>query len=206
MRPQGFVEITFTGVVEMISYAGSDNFLGQPVDGYQAAKGILTEQAATALLSAQRLAQTQGYTLVVFDAYRPTQAVQHFLRWATQKPNDPDKEQALQKRFYPELSKQQLFEKGYIAKHSSHTRGSTVDLSLQHQQTGQLLDMGTEFDFFGAASWLNYTHLTPVQLNNRTLLQSIMKEAGFLPFEMEWWHFTLQNEPYPETYFDFPIR
>ncbi|HHC74804.1 MAG TPA: peptidase M15, partial [Thiothrix sp.] len=138
-----------------IRYATCNNFLGEAVEGYSANKALLTQAAAKALAHAQQQALAQGYCFVIFDAFRPTRAIQHFHRWADQADNP-----ILKQRFYPHLSKKALFAKGYIAKQSSHSRGSTIDLSLCKHTTGELLDMGTEFDFFGAASWLDYPNLT----------------------------------------------
>lgn len=190
-----------TGIVEDIRYADSNNFLGTPVDGYHAAKAIVTRPAALALASVQKKILAKGLSLIVFDAYRPTRAIAHFHRWENE-PNNAER----QKRFYPGLSKSELFAKGYIANQSSHSRGSTVDLSLIDVKTRQELDMGTEFDFFGEASWIDYTGLSQQQITNRQRLKGLMLDAGFKTFPMEWWHFTLMDEPYPDTYFDFAIR
>ncbi|MGV6808656.1 MAG: M15 family metallopeptidase [bacterium] len=184
-----------------IRYATCNNFLGESVEGYRAGIALLTQAATHALAHAQQHALALGYSLVIFDAFRPIRAIQHFHRWANQAENP-----ALKQRFYPHLSKQDLFTKGYIAQQSSHSRGSTVDLSLLDCATDKLLDMGTEFDFFGEASWLDYQYITKQQQNHRALLQEVMTQAGFQPFPMEWWHFTLINEPYPTQAFDFEIR
>jgi D-alanyl-D-alanine dipeptidase len=201
--PNHFIYLTdlSLGIVEDIRYAGNNNFLGTKVDGYHTAKAILTKAAAFALASAQQQAKRESLSLIIFDAFRPTRAIQHFHRWE----NAPENSN-LQKRFYPNLGKTELFEKGYIANQSSHSRGSTVDLSLIDIKTQKELDMGTEFDFFGEASWENYTNLTQQQFENRQLLKHIMVASGFKTFPMEWWHFTLVDEPYPDTYFDFPVE
>lgn len=196
-----YLESLSSGIMEDIRYAGNNNFLGTKVDGYDANKAILTKQTASALAIAQQQANTKGLSLIIFDAFRPTRAVEHFHRWE----NEPDNTE-LQQRFYPDLNKNDLFEKGYIANQSSHSRGSTVDLSLIDLKTQQELDMGTEFDFFGKASWIDFIDLTQQQITNRELLKGIMVEAGFKIFPMEWWHFTLSDEPYPDTYFDFVIK
>jgi D-alanyl-D-alanine dipeptidase len=195
-----YIEDLDLGIEEDLRYAGNNNFLGTKVDGYEASKAILTKPAASALAIAQQTARQKSLSLIIFDAFRPTRAIEHFHQWENE-PENPE----LQKRFYPGLNKHALFESGYIANRSSHSRGSTVDLSLIHQKTRQALDMGTEFDFFGEASWLDYPHLSQKQFENRHLLKDIMTQAGFETFPMEWWHFTLVNEPYPDTYFDFVI-
>ena len=189
------------GVIEAIPYASEDNFLGQQVDGYLSSKAILSQQAAKALARVQQAAELQGFCLKIFDAYRPIRAVQHFLRWI-----DEDESPEHKQRFHPAFSKLELFEKGYLATHSSHSRGSTVDLTLVYQNTGEELDMGTEFDFFGEASWVSYQNLSKKQLRNRQILQDIMLDNGFQLFELEWWHFTLLDEPYPSQSFDFLVE
>ena len=200
--PDGFVYISelIDNIDEAIPYATEDNFLGQIVDGYLAPKAILSQQAATALVNVQHAVNTQGLSLKIFDAYRPEQSVKHFLRWI-----DEDESPTLKQRFHPSFSKIQLFEEGYLATQSAHSRGSTVDLTLISQETGQELDMGTEFDFFGRASWTSYQKLSSKQKNNRRILQEVMKKNGFQPFELEWWHFTLIDEPFPDTSFDFLV-
>lgn len=203
IQPKDFVHLAdiVPSIHEDIRYASTNNFLGEIVDGYLAAKALLTKATADALAKAQQQALAQNNSLVIFDAFRPTRAIQHFHRWATHA-DDP----TLKQRYYPHLSKQTLFEQGYIAEYSSHSRGSTVDLSVLDVTSGKLLDMGTEFDFFGEASWLDYPHLTALQQQNRAYLHHIMAQAGFQSFPMEWWHFTLINEPYPNQAFDFEIR
>lgn len=201
--PDDFVYVAefISNLDEAIPYATNDNFLGQPVDGYLAPKAILTRQATKALAKVQQRANQDALSLKIFDAYRPKQAIKHFLRWIDEKESS-----SLKQRFHPSLTKVQLFTEGYLATHSAHSRGSTVDLTLISQKTGQELDMGTEFDFFGKASWTNYKKLTPQQHDNRQYLQEIMSTNGFQPFELEWWHFTLINEPFPNTSFDFPVE
>lgn len=201
--PAGFVYASnlIDGLDEAIPYATDDNFLGQRVDGYLASKAILTQQAAEALAQVQQAAIAQGYGLKIFDAYRPTRAVRHFLRWI----DDVDSPECKQ-RFYPEFSKAELFEQGYLATHSSHCRGSTIDLTLVSYQTGEELDMGTEFDFFGKESWSSYQNLSSEQLNNRQLLKNLMLANDFQSFELEWWHYTLLNEPFSDTSFDFLVK
>lgn len=202
--PSGFVRLSqfIPGVVLDIRYHGSDNFLGMPVAGYTQPEAILCLPAALALQKVQAALQTFGFGLKIFDAYRPQQAVAHFLRWEHE-PEDP----AIAARFHPDFSKQELFAQGYIATRSSHTRGSTVDLTLVADGSHGLeeLDMGTEFDFFGRQSAPDYAALPLQQRSNRLLLRQIMMQYGFRGFGLEWWHFTLANEPFPNQYFDFPI-
>ncbi|MBI1179817.1 MAG: peptidase M15 [Alphaproteobacteria bacterium] len=204
--PEAFVyadEVVPDLVVEL-SYVGADNFLGEPVDGYEARRVILTAPAAEALRLVQDDVRGSGLRLKIFDAYRPERAVRHFLRWA-ETPDDP----AIRRLYHPDMAKRDLFDKGYVAKRSSHSRGSTVDLTLVASDAGGgpvELDMGTRFDFFGPESWPAYAGLAGPQRANRLLLRLAMERRGFAPFAMEWWHFTLRDEPFPDTYFDFPVR
>ena len=142
----------------------------------------------------------KGYRLKIFDAYRPARAVKHFVLWGIE-----DLDLRMKPYFYPDLEKQELFRQGYIAKQSSHSRGSTVDLTLFDMKTGQELDMGSPFDLFSEISHPDNKSVTVEQYNNRVLLQNAMIRSGFVPISCEWWHFTLADEPYPETYFDFPV-
>lgn len=183
-----------------LKYCTADNFLGEPVDGYLARRVIATGPAARALASVQAELALFGLGLWIFDAYRPQRAVNHFIHWAQ---NEDDLR--TQERFYPGRHKQQLFEEGYVSKRSSHTRGSTFDLTVASRADAAPLDMGTEFDFFGPASWPQWPDATQAQKNNRLLLRGVMGKHGFVPHEYEWWHFTLENEPFPDTYFDFPV-
>lgn len=203
--PTGFVRLSGYAplIIRDMRYYGSNNFLGETVDGYQKNEAILSIAAAKALVQVQTALAEFGLGLKIFDAYRPQQAVAHFLRWEYQ-PEDPQ----IAKRFHPSLSKSELFAQGYIAKRSSHTRGSTVDLglvNLQHPSHPEL-EMGTEFDFFGSASAPNYPKLTANQRANRLLLKLVMERYGFQGFDLEWWHFTLRHEPYPHQYFDFVVQ
>lgn len=184
-----------------LKYCTTDNFLGEPVDGYEAPRIIATERAARALADVQAELARFDLGLWIFDAYRPQRAVNHFIRWARD-----ETDTSTQRRFYPGRHKQQLFEEGYVARRSSHTRGSTFDLTVAGSRDGVRLDMGTEFDFFGPASWPEWPGATPEQKRNRLLLRGIMGKHGFAPHDYEWWHFTLEDEPFPDTYFDFPIR
>ena len=202
--PPGFVEVRHTvpGVVVELRYLGADNFVGLPIDGYQADKCYITTEAAAALAAVQSELSAFGFGLKVFDAYRPQRAVDHFVRWA----EDLD-ETVMKAKYYPGVEKKHLFRDGYIAARSGHSRGSTVDVtlvSLDPANPGEL-DMGTGWDFFGPESWPGNLEVTPQQRANRMLLQSLMVKHGFRPLAEEWWHFTLVDEPFPDTYFDFPI-
>ncbi|TVV43157.1 M15 family metallopeptidase [Thalassolituus sp. C2-1] len=180
-----------------LKYAGCDNFIGAVVDGYQQACALLSRPAAEALANVAAELRQQNLRLKIFDAYRPQRAVDHFLRWASRAEDFRTKD-----RFYPSLEKPQLFEQGYLFSHSSHSRGSTADLTLVDSD-GRELDMGTIFDFFGPQSWPESADVSPVQRANRDLLQSVMRRHGFTGVREEWWHFTLGDEPYPDQYFDF---
>ncbi|OYT17343.1 MAG: peptidase M15 [Bacteroidetes bacterium 4572_77] len=200
--PQGFVYMSSIcpSIKTDVRYFGSNNFVGKPIDGYQSPKIICSSQAALALKAAQLELQEIGYSLIIYDAYRPQRAVHHFMRWAK------DLNDTLTKaKYYPNVNKNKLFKLGYIAEKSSHSRGSTFDVSLMDSQ-GEVLDMGSPFDFFGTISWSNYQGISLQQNENRMLLQQIMIESGFIPYDEEWWHFTLKEEPFPDTYFDFVIK
>jgi D-alanyl-D-alanine dipeptidase len=201
--PDGFVSISDeipTAIFE-IRYFSEDNFVGTVIDGYHAPKAILTKEAAQALKKAADNLYEQGYYIKIFDAYRPQRAVDHFMRWA--KDLDDTK---MKKKYYPDLDKSVLFELGYIAEKSGHSRGSTVDLTLVDISTGKELDMGSGFDFFGEISNHGTDLITKEQEKNRNILRDAMVSAGFEVYPEEWWHYKLKNEPYPDTYFDFPVK
>ena len=201
--PKGFVYIheMIPDVEYEIRYAGSNNFLGELVSGYENEVALLTTEAAEALKQVQQDLQKQGYCLKIFDAYRPQQAVDHFGSWA----KDPDAT-SMKQEYYPNVKKEDLFEQDYIAARSGHTRGSTVDLTLIGYSTGEELDMGSPYDFFGKISHHGAAGVSPQQEANRMILKNAMEKNGFHPLATEWWHYTLRNEPYPETYFNFPVR
>lgn len=184
-----------------IKYFGSDNFVGEVVNGYEAPHCYLTLQATKALKLAQLNAQGLGLTLKVFDCYRPQIAVDHFVRWAKDSSNTSTK-----KSFYPNIQKEFLFSKGYIAKKSGHSRGSTIDLTLANSKTGIELDMGTTYDFLDPLSNTANTQVTIEQKKNRALLVKIMEDQNFKNYSKEWWHFSLRVEPFPETYFNFTVE
>jgi D-alanyl-D-alanine dipeptidase len=201
--PEGFVYITDvipTALLE-IRYYGENNFMGTRVDGYEAPTAILTAEAAAALKVAADILAEQGYQIKVFDAYRPQRAVNHFMRWA----QDLD-DQKMKEAFYPDVDKSLLFELGYIAEKSGHTRGSTVDLTLVYMATGEEVDMGSGFDLLGEISHHDTDLVGPAQLANRNILRAAMEAAGFIAYPKEWWHYTLADEPYPDTYFDFEVN
>lgn len=200
----GFVLVSeaVPDVILEIRYHSTFNFVGARVDGYDEPLAVLTCEAADALKKASDAAMTLGYRLKVYDAFRPQRAVDHFVRWA-----EDASAQEMKPYFYPEVDKSRLFDEGYIARRSGHSRGSTVDVTLVDMMSGTDLDMGGAFDYFGMRSHPDCTEgLTEKQIENRMLLQKLMTNAGFRPLDSEWWHFTLINEPYPDTCFDFPLQ
>jgi D-alanyl-D-alanine dipeptidase len=204
--PDGFVDLQkiIPDIVVDLRYFSKDNFVGERIDGYESKKCVISIDAALALSAIQKALKSQGYGLKIFDAYRPQQAVNHFVRWAK---NIEDTK--MKSIYYPEVEKKVLFEEGYISARSGHTRGSTVDLTiiyLSGNKKGQEVDMGTHWDFFSPRSWPSSDDVDSSQKSNRLFLQKIMSDHGFRPYQEEWWHFTLRNEPFPETYFDFPIK
>ncbi|MGY5850025.1 M15 family metallopeptidase [Salegentibacter sp. F14] len=200
--PAGFVYLhqVLPGIELNIRYAGDHNFLGRPVNGYYRPLAILSKPAADQLKKVQDNLKQQGYSLKVFDAYRPQIAVDHFVVWA-QDPADTLAKQG----FYPNIPKSELFQRGFIASKSGHSRGSTVDLTIIVDETKKELDMGSTYDFFGIISHHDSEQVTKEQKANRQLLKEVMEKHGFRPYSEEWWHYTLRNEPYPDTYFNFPI-
>ena len=188
-------------IIEEVRYHTTYNFIGDKIDGYDDPIILVVLEAALALQKANEEAKKLGYAFKVYDAYRPQTAVDHFVRWAKDI-NDT----RMKEIFYPETKKEELFEKGFIASKSGHTRGSSIDLTLFNLKTGKEVDMGGVFDNFGDVSHSSYTEgLTEEQINNRKLLHKIMTENGFKGINSEWWHFNLIDEPYPDTYFTFPI-
>ncbi len=222
--PEGFVHLAeaVPDAILEIRYYSTYNFTGDRVDGYEQPVALLTEEAARALRAASDELVQRGYRLKIYDAYRPRRAVAHFVRWA-----EATEDTRMRAYFYPDVDKSLLFEQGYIAEKSGHSRGSTVDLTLFDMATGREADMGGTFDWFGIEShpdWcgdpetLEYTgefpggtpptggRINADQFRNRMLLREVMMRHGFRPLEEEWWHFTLIDEPYPDTYFDYPVR
>lgn len=187
-------------IVQEIRYHSSFNFIGDRIDGYEEPCALLTREAARALQAVSNEMIVQGYRLKIFDAYRPVRAVKHFMLWALE-----DQDVRMKPFFYPDIPKQELFDRGYIARRSSHSRGSTVDLTLLDMQTGKEVDMGSPFDLFSEKSHPDYRGITDEQYLNRMNLRNVMVRNGFTTLDCEWWHFTLKDEPYLETYFDFPV-
>ncbi len=188
-------------IVQEIRYFSTYNFIGDRIDGYEQPVAIITKEAARVLKAVSNEMNVKGYRLKIFDAYRPATAVKHFVLWGIE-----DLDQRMKPFFYPDLEKQSLFELGYIASQSSHSRGSTVDLTLLDMETGKEIDMGSPFDFFSEKSHPDYKGVTDEQYENRMLLQNVMVKYGFVPIDCEWWHFTLADEPFPDTYFEFPVN
>ena len=201
--PKGFVDLSelAPGIRVDLRYHGSDNFVGGPVDGYEKPRCLMTRPTAEALAKVQAELKGFGLGLKIFDAYRPQRAVDHFVRWAKDL-----KDTRMKARYYPDVAKKDLFKEGYIAAKSGHSRGSTVDVTIISLKTGEELEMGTGWDHFGPESWPTSTAVGTSQRAHRMLLRSLMTKHGFLPLKEEWWHFTLKDEPFHDTYFDFPIR
>lgn len=218
----GFVTITdvVPDAILEIRYYGTYNFVGSRIDGYLAPTALLTKEAAAALKAVSDDVVSQGYRLKIYDAYRPQEGVDHFVRWAA-----AIADTAMKSYFYPDLDKSVLFDQEYIMAKSGHTRGSTVDLTLFDMATEKELDMGGTFDWFGPESHPNFCgnpetgeytgdnsksptgrSITPEQFAHRMILRKAMLEHGFKPLDTEWWHFTLREEPYPDTYFNFPVE
>ena len=202
MDPSGFVLLSdyVPHIVQEIRYYSTYNFIGERIDGYEEPCALLTVEAARALKGVSNELFVQGYRLKVFDAYRPACAVRQFVLWGIE-----DQDIRMKPYFYPELEKQELFSKGYIAKLSSHSRGSAIDLTLLDMKTGKELDMGSPFDLFSEMSHPDCKTITDEQYENRMTLQKVMVRNGFDPIDCEWWHFSLADEPYPDTYFEFPV-
>ena len=202
MDPSGFVLLAdfIPQILQEIRYYSSYNFIGERIDGYEEPCALLTKEAARALKAVSNEVFVQGYRLKVFDAYRPACAVRQFVLWGLE-----DTDIRMKPYFYPELEKQELFAKGYIAKQSSHSRGSAVDLTLLDMKTGKEVDMGGPFDLFSEVSHPDYRGITDEQYANRMLLRAAMERNGFEPYACEWWHFRLADEPFPDSYFDFPV-
>jgi D-alanyl-D-alanine dipeptidase len=225
--PEGFVDIkkVIPDVLMDIRYYGPHNFIGEKVDGYMAPKCLMTRQTAEALALVQKDLAPHSLSLKIYDCYRPQRAVNHFVRWAKEIDNTKTK-----KEFYPTVDKRNLFKDGYIDSKSGHSRGSTVDLTIvplpapkqPEYISGQKLaecylpaaerfadngiDMGTGFDCFHELSHTANNNISELQKNNRQLLKKLMEKYGFKNYDLEWWHYTLKNEPYPDTYFDFVVE
>jgi D-alanyl-D-alanine dipeptidase len=201
--PPGFVylEQIIPDINLDLRYFSDNNFVGRTVEGYLAPRGILSQKSAEALKKVQEELRPFGLGLKIYDAYRPQRAVDHFIRWAKDL-----KDTKTKKAYYPMVNKEDLFRLGYIADKSSHSRGSTVDLTIINLNDKKEIDMGSGYDWFGLESWPDHAGILPAQRAHRLLLQTLMKKYGFVPYPQEWWHFTLKDEPFPETYFDFPVQ
>ena len=198
----GFVYLNDTddSIIVDLKYYSIENFTGQFVEGYLSNNAILTKESALALSNAQDDFNKLGYSLILYDAYRPQRSVDFFVQWS-KNPYD-----TINKRiYYPDIKKSELFELGYIASKSGHSRGSTVDVSLVEISTNKVLDMGTIFDYFGIESHTFFNDISEKQKSNRLILYEIMSNNGFKNYSKEWWHFTLKNEPY-QKYFDFLVK
>lgn len=201
-RAPGFVDAAsmVPGLVTEMRYAGTHNFVGRRIDGYLAAHCLLTKPAAAALAEVARDLAPRGLAIKAFDCYRPARAVANFVRWARDLNDTAGKAE-----FYPHVEKSTLFRDGYISSRSGHSRGSTIDMTLVRVGDGEL-DMGTPFDFFSPLSWPAAAGVSAEAKANRALLAAAMRRRGFRPYAKEWWHFTLGGEPFPNTYFDFPVE
>ena len=199
--PSGFVVLGefIPDIIQEIRYYTTYNFVGEKIDGYEMPCALMTREAAEALKKVSDDLMKQGYRLKIFDAYRPQMGVDHFMRWAES--NDT----SMKKYFYPKIAKDRIIPEGYVDRKSGHSRGSTVDLTLFDMATGKEVDMGGTFDYFGELSHPDYKKITKKQFRNRMILREAMIKHGFRPLATEWWHFTLENEPYPDTYFTFPV-
>ena len=201
--PKGFSYINNVAptIQQELRYCSTNNFIGSPINGYHESVLICSTQTAKALKKVQSELLKKDLSLKVFDAYRPQTAVNYFVKWARVL-NDT----LMKQIYYPTINKRFLFKKGYISSRSGHSRGSTVDLTIINLKTNEELDMGSPYDFFGNSSHITYPKLTKHQKQNRQLLQNIMLKHNFRPYSKEWWHFTLRHEPFPKTYFDFPVK
>lgn len=203
MDHSGFIVVNeeIPTIVFDVRYFGNNNFMGTPVDGYEAPKCYLTKEAGEALKKVQQEVLRFGLTLKVFDCYRPQRGVEHFVRWSLDA-----KDVKMKNIYYPSIAKKDLIPQGYIAAKSGHSRGSTADLTLATLNDSKELDMGTPYDYFDPLSHTADPRINILQRKNRLLLKAAMEKHGFVNYKKEWWHYTLKNEPYPSTYFDFPIK
>ena len=201
--PKGFVYVKdiVPDVKVELRYCTDNNFVGEVIDGYIENKAILTNEAAIALKKVQTELVKSNLSIKIYDSYRPQRAVNHFVRWA-KKENDT----LMKTVFYPDVKKKNLFSSGYIASKSRHSSGSTLDITIVNLETGEELDMGSPYDFFGNASWVKNSNLNKQQKKNRALLQKVMLSNGFRNYPQEWWHFTLRGEPFKNQYFDFLVE
>jgi D-alanyl-D-alanine dipeptidase len=202
MRPDFvFLDESVPGIRWDAKYATWDNFTGKPVDGYLANRIVGTMALCAALQTVQAEAASLGFGLLLWDGYRPQRAVDCFVHWSEQAEDGRKK-----RRHYPNIDRPEMFKKGYVALQSGHSRGSTVDLTLFHLATGELAPMGGDHDLMDPISHHGAEGITVAEARNRQCLRSIMEDCGFDSYHCEWWHYSLKDEPYPHTYFDFPIR
>jgi D-alanyl-D-alanine dipeptidase len=203
VKPQDFINLKeiIPNIQVELAYATKENFTGNIVDGYDANIAYMTETSAMALKSAQEEFNHYGLGIKVYDSYRPVRAVECFQKWG-----ETPADESIKKIYHPDLTKHDLFRIGYIATRSSHSRGSTLDMTLIELDCEKELDMGSIFDFFGEVSHTAYPKLTPDIRRNRLMLKSTMEKFGFANYHHEWWHFRLEDAPYPDSYFDFVIK
>ncbi len=225
--PEGFIDVAqvIPSIVLDIRYASWHNFIGRPVDGYRVPKCLLTRRAAAALAQVQKELKSYSLSLKLYDCYRPQRAVNQFIRWV-----QDGSDIKMKQEFYPTIDKRKLFKAGWFARRSAHSRGSAVDLTIVPIPTPQQeryidgqklcecylpldkrfkdnsIDMGTGFDCFHPLSWTNCERIPPGQRLNRMLLKKVMEKYGFKNYRKEWWHYSLIDEPFPKTYFDFVIK
>lgn len=201
--PEGFVyaKEIIPDLKAELRYCIEDNFVGEVIDGYEKPVIIMTLKTAIALKEVQNKLKDAGLELKIYDAYRPQQAVNHFVRWAK-----IESDTLMKRAYYPDIDKRNLIPNGYIASHSRHSSGSTLDLTVINIETGEELDMGSPYDFFGQKSWVKAARLEKQQRKNRDLLQKVMTKNGFRNYAQEWWHFTLKKEPFKNQYFDFVVK
>lgn len=202
--PYGFVSLPdlCAGLMIVASYATPQNFTGEIVPGYKVPKALMAREPALALSKVQKKAQELGYSLKIFDAYRPAKAVAFFQEWALREESNPQ----IKQLYYPSFTRKELFDQGYIAKQSSHSRGSAIDLTLIISKTGTELDMGSDFDYFDSISNTDSPKITLEQKKNRQILKNLMEAQGFKNFSQEWWHYSFHPEPFPGKYMDFDIE
>jgi len=184
-----------------LRYYGSNNFMGRQAKGYNSPKCILTKEAAYALKKVQEEFERIGFGLLIYDAYRPQSATNDFILWA-----QDESDTTMKMQFYPNIDKKDVFTKGYVSVKSGHSRGSTVDLTIVSLKTKMILNMGSEYDLFDEISHVENSTISNNQRSLRLLLKRRMEKHGFKSYEKEWWHFTFENEPFPNTYFDFPVE